>query len=291
MSKFLVSITIVALTVAGVYAWLVQPPSEPTAPALHLEAIRRTSQRPGLEVLEAKVYERGAFRGRMVVLYADLLQTHPTLILNPHEKPLQALMEDNMSVANAGYFTRKRRPTGLLISEGQQLHPFIRTAGGAGSGVLMISEQQIRLVERDHVTAEHLQQASFAIQAGPRVIESDGQPGIHSDDGQRANRTVIGYDAQQRLAIGVVYGADAGIGSGLTLYELQKIIGQEGLGRIDPSLNFEAALNLDGGPSTGFHTQVTNPPIDLPPVGSVVSVLRIYHPPPTDTVPNSTTTP
>ena len=244
------------------------------AQPLRLESVSRSDLTDGVELLRSRVVAGGLFRGQMVVLYVDLNTVNAHVELNEEKKPLYDLLKDAIAVANAGYFTREFKPTGLLINDGKVLHPFIKKAGGAGSGVLVAKNGRVRLLERDEVKPNNLKTADLAIQAGPRVIEPDGSPGIHGDDGNRANRTVIGYDGQGRLALAIIYSSDAGMGTGLTLFELQTVLGHPQLANMEPNLSFRAALNLDGGPSTGLHVSA-EPPHNFAPASPVLSILRI----------------
>ena len=229
----------------------------------------------GVESLEAELRGGRVRRGRLVALFLDLNRVRPTIGLNPELASLDTLLEERggFAIANAGYFTKERRPTGLLASGGEILYPFVAQAGGAGSGVLVVREGGVELLERDRVQTRDFADAELAIQAGPRVIEPDGTPGIRSNDGMRANRTVLGRDRRGRLVVVVTYAPEAGVGP--TLFELQRLLGPEGLGQIHPDLALEAALNLDGGPSTGLHARAPAPRIDLPAASRVVSVLTL----------------
>lgn len=242
---------------------------------LRLEAVKRHPVRKGIEVVEANVVAGRTFRGRLVAIYADLAEVEAQLVMNRELSALDRLLDNGWVIINAGYFTAKKRPTGLLVASGQVHHPFVPEAGSAGSGILVIKSGRIRLIERDAADADDFEAADLAIQAGPRVIENDGSPGIMSDDGMRANRTVIGYDGLGRLAIAVVYGPDAGMGMGATLFELQRVLGREVLGLVHPDLAFSTALNLDGGPSSGLHSREPAPTTNLPPMNRVVSALRL----------------
>lgn len=249
---------------------------QPKVPqAVRIVHARRYQPVEGLEVVTAELRAGRVPRGQLVVLYAQLGPIRPRLLLNPRLEALSALDMDAIALSNAGYFTPEHRPTGLLASGGRILHPFVREAGGAGSGVLVVEQGQVELLERDQVGKRSFRNADLAIQAGPRVIERDGSPGIRGDDGMRANRTAVGRDRRGRFALAIVYSAN-GSRSGLTLFELQRLLGPKGLGTLGDELTFTIALNLDGGPSTGLHVRHAAPRIDLPPASRVVSVLALH---------------
>lgn len=231
--------------------------------------------RPGLEVLTASLHDGAGVRGRLVALFIDPSVLRVAIRVAEEPSPLDALADGSLAAVNAGYFTEAGRPTGLLMSGGEVLHRFVARAGGAGSGVLVIEDAEVSLLDRDHVEPKRLRGADLAIQAGPRVLEPDGSRGIRSDDGRRANRTVIGRDKRGWLALVVVHGSDSGFALGPTLFELQFLL-QSGLAEIDPRLALDFALNLDGGPSTGLRLET--PRIELPAKNRIVSAIVVTTP-------------
>jgi hypothetical protein len=241
---------------------------------LSLEAPARIPVSEGVEVLEANLSGKSE-ELTLTVLYASLESIETEIILNPAEESLERLSQGQLLVMNAGFFTPKRRSTGLLISQGERLAPFVRQGGAAGSGVFVWGADGLKLLVREDLNLEEVKSATLAIQAGPRIIEPDGQAGIRADDGEYANRSFIGVDGYGRLAIGVFRSKTPGIGRGVTLYEVQNVLGSKGLGRIHPKLGMRAALNLDGGPSTGLFLRAGNVQRTLPEGHPVQSVLRV----------------
>ncbi len=240
-------------------------------PPLRLAHIERTPLSSGVELVRADLVRGARSVGEFVAVYSDPAHIHAELHLNPDKDPLASMLgPDTMAVLNAGFFTPERRPTGLLVSHGRVLSPFVPEAGGAGSGVLILEEGRVQLLERDGVGTRDFARTTLAIQAGPRVIESTGQMGILSDDGQRAHRTVAGVDDRGRLALAVVLGS-RGPSSGPTLFELQSLLSNQSLG----PLAFRFALNLDGGPSTGLHLKSASVRINRPESSPVHSVLTL----------------
>lgn len=230
----------------------------------------------GTELVRADLERGQRAAGQLVAVYASLDRVRPRLRLNPDRLPLTDLAKRALLVTNAGFFTEEWRATGLLVSAGETLSPFVAQAGSAGSGVLLVRDNRIRLLERDAAAAEAFDGALLAIQAGPRVIEPGGHPGIRSDDGARANRTVIGADAWGRLVLVVVYQGDGGRRFGPSLFELMELLGPRGLGRISKELALDLALNLDGGTSTGLALRSPDYKADLPEQNRVYSVLSLF---------------
>ncbi|MCB9646387.1 MAG: phosphodiester glycosidase family protein [Deltaproteobacteria bacterium] len=251
---------------------LLQP--RPTGPLSLADATRREVA-PGVEVLTARVHRRSLRAGRLVALFAEPSAVSLELFVNEEQAALRDLADGALAVVNAGYFTQERRPTGLLVSGGKVLSPFVPNAGAAGSGVLVVDDDEVRLFARDEVRPSTYRGAALAIQAGPRVVEPGGAPGIHSDDGARANRTVLGRDGRGRLVLVVIHNPDGGQAAGPTLHELMTLLGPEGVGRVAPELALDFALNLDGGPSTGLSLRDEAVEAELREAYPVLSVLAL----------------
>jgi exopolysaccharide biosynthesis protein len=210
---------------------------------LHAGALSSKEVAPGVELKEADLFRGGSKSGRLYALYIDPNAVEPSIEINNGESAMANVAPDALAVVNAGFFTSERRATGLLVSQGKLLSPFIAEGGGAGSGVFVIDDGKPSLVMREHAKKGQFESAELALQAGPRIIEPDGSLGIRGDDGQRANRTAIGADKNGRVVVAVAVGPN-GWSTGPTLFELQKLLARD--------LELSFALNLDGGPSTGL---------------------------------------
>jgi hypothetical protein len=137
-----------------------------------------------------------------------------------------------LAAVNGGYFEADYRPTGWLRARGVDLAPVHRTRAG---GVLAVRAGRAFVGP----LAEMPFDPDFALQSAPLIVETDGAIGIHSDDGKRAARTVVcARGAELRFVVVV-----APSGDGPTLFELARWLSGGG--------ECAAALNLDGGPSTG----------------------------------------
>jgi len=100
------------------------------------------------------------------------------------------------------------------------------------------------------------------------IVEPEGKPGIHRDDGRRAARTVACLAGNDLHFIVIA----APRGDGPTLFESASLL------REPPPRGFgcRVALNLDGGPSTGvwFGPEVAakqRPPFS--PIGYAIAIL------------------
>ena len=145
---------------------------------------------------------------------------------------------------NGGFFDPDTTPTGLIVRDGRVASPWHR---GGGSGILVIRGTTASVVA---TPPDSFDGVSLAVQCGPRLVEPGGVNGMHGDDGKRAARTVACVRAGGReLDMVLAYDASTPMG-GPTLFQTAKWL-VEPLADGD-STSCEAALNLDGGPSTGF---------------------------------------
>lgn len=234
---------------------------------------------PGVELVEASMLRQGEHAGRLVGLYLEPGRIRPEIAINKESSSLVELFPEAFLIVNAGFFTPERRATGLLVTGGRVLSPFVAEGGPAGSGVLVLDSGALSLLPREKVLGRSFAGVPLAIQAGPRIIEPDGTFGIRSDDGDRANRTVIGRDRRGRLVVLVLIGP-AGANSGPTLFETQRLLGHEGVGRLADDLALAFALNLDGGTSTGLVLRDPKTPLHFPEASPVHSVLAFWKSPP-----------
>ncbi len=139
-------------------------------------------------------------------------------------------------VINGGFFDREKRPVGLVIAGGDELSPLDVRLGG---GVLWIRDGIARLSEAETYAEREV---DFAIQGKPRLVVG-GKTNIGGGDNSRAARTALCIrDGGRRLEV-TVWTFESG---GVTLAELAGDMAAAGC---------EAALNLDGGPSSGWARQ------------------------------------
>ncbi len=143
------------------------------------------------------------------------------------------------AVVNGGFFDEHRAPLGLRIASGatrSTLRP------NADWGVLLLSDGLARIVHTRELTGLA---ASGAIQVGPRLVVTGAALGLKP---QRARRTAVALDhGGHRLTLVIV---DAPIDAN----ELAQRLAAAG---------FEAALALDGGPSTQLTLAVGKTKVDV----------------------------
>lgn len=180
----------------------------------------------------------------------------------PGGAPLASLLPpQGLAVVNGGYFEADFRPSTWLKSAGLELSRKSDTKKG---GVLALKPGSTYVGPFVGLKFE----PELALQSFPLLVEPDFKPGIHSDDGRRAARTVVCLlgDALHLIVLA------APRGEGPTLFEtaaLMRASWPSGFG-------CRVALNLDGGPSTGvvFGAKIAaNSRVPLSKVGYALAVL------------------
>ena len=137
---------------------------------------------------------------------------------------------------NAGYFDDNFAPVGFLRIDGRDTGTLL--AQPPLSGLVVIdSGGAVDIVDRDLAA---LSSAASAFQTGPFLIEPGGGDGIHANDEKSAERTVLALSGTDVFVI---------VTTPVTLSDLaDALIAAPLLG--GPA--FDRAINLDGGPSSGF---------------------------------------
>jgi uncharacterized protein YigE (DUF2233 family) len=155
---------------------------------------------------------------------------------NAYDLASAAQKRGALAAVNGGYFHPDRKPLGLLVRQGRELHPLERAK--LLSGLLVVTDQRIALLRVGEF--KRSPQLREAVQAGPFLVDG-GKAVSGLNDTRRALRTVVfsGSNGQFGLAIS----------SSVTLAQMGAILATPGL---LPDLKITRALNLDGGSSTGM---------------------------------------
>ena len=177
------------------------------------------------------------------------------------ETVLRSVQHDVLAAINGGYFTADYRPDGLLEVDG-----VVRTPVRAGlSGFVGSASDDAPVVAlADGVDTAKLRDA---LQGGPFLVDPGGAHGIKRDDGQRARRSLVILTADK---IAIAMTAKCGLYDLATaLLQSPEIFGVD---------HVERALNLDGGPSTGFAVRLPGGEVDVvPETGRLRTVLTIQR--------------
>jgi hypothetical protein len=160
-------------------------------------------------------------------------------------------------VVNGGYFTEDNHATGLIVSEGVSSGSSYLGYGGMFSvgsrGPMMHWLQQQPYDETEPLLA--------AVQSFPMLITPGGQLGYKDETGEKARRTVVAIDRDGGILLIISPSAT------FTLAELGRYL-------INSDLNLDAALNMDGGASTGL--LLAEPLEGIPAFSELPSVLLVY---------------
>ena len=151
-----------------------------------------------------------------------------------------------VAAINGGFFEPDHAPSGVLVSGG---HTFGRYAARGGSGVLTVRPGRASVEAAAGFPADFA--GELAVQCGPRLVEEGGLVGVHRDDGRRFARTAACVrDGGRTLDLVLTWDVDAPLrGPGLQWFA-RRLAGPSPTGDRG---GCERALNLDGGPSTGFY--------------------------------------
>lgn len=140
-------------------------------------------------------------------------------------------------VINAGFFDREEKPLGLAVSNGAVLSKLAPRLSG---GVIASDGERARLSDSESFVLP--EGTDFAVQCRPRLVV-DGQPNVKRDDGHRSERTALCLRDEGHVVEVVVVRGQATESGGPSLFALGNFLSRHGC---------KDALNLDGGPSTGF---------------------------------------
>jgi exopolysaccharide biosynthesis protein len=142
-----------------------------------------------------------------------------------------------LAMINGGYFDENKRATGLVIFDGTQRGQSYRGFGGMVA-ITEDGEFDLRSLRQDpYNPKEPLRQA---MQSAPMLIQPGGEASQLDEDNDRSRRSVIARDRQGRVLLIAI---DLPV---LTLPDLAQALKQS-------DLDLDAALNLDGGRSTGLY--------------------------------------
>jgi uncharacterized protein YigE (DUF2233 family) len=230
-------------------------------------ALAFTARSPALSIAKGRLTDSTGVDHEWRAARVDLSRSRLRIRAVESRNLADALRDANLVLAvNAGFFDRDLSASGLLISAGAKL---AETRRGGGSGILIVHDSRAELLGREDALPPKL---DFAVQCGPRLIERDGSVGIHRNDEKRAARTVACVrDGGRQLDLIVAFTPERR-GDGPTLFELAHRLSMP-LAPDDKS-GCEAALNLDGGPSTGMVVPAA-PELRYDPVGPVPFALVV----------------
>lgn len=166
-----------------------------------------------------------------------------------------------VAIINGGYFDQNRKATALVIFDG------IRTGEsyqGFGGMVVINAQGQFELRSLRQQPFDPNEQLQQAMQSAPMLIQPGGVVSEFEPDNDRSRRTVIARDTQGRIMLIV---SDAAI---FTLSELAQALKQS-------DLEIDAALNLDGGRSTGMYVRTETADVRIESFDKLPLVLAVQR--------------
>ncbi|MBI2895938.1 MAG: phosphodiester glycosidase family protein [Deltaproteobacteria bacterium] len=154
---------------------------------------------------------------------------------NPERRPVATLARRGRALAawNGGFFEPDFRPSGLLVQDGRTLSPMTERGG---SGIWIVRGRRSSIAPRADYRATPA--PDLAVQGGPILIEPGGRLGIRAGRGPTAARTAICV-TRRETSVYVTW-------ERITLHRLARVLKAQGC---------DAALNLDGGPSTCLYVR------------------------------------
>jgi uncharacterized protein YigE (DUF2233 family) len=168
--------------------------------------------------------------------------------------------EQATAIINGGYFDQQNRATGLVISNGQV---FGTSYSGFGGMLSVDGQGRLRLrylVQQPYGPGEQLKQAT---QSAPMLVLPGGKRAKFSANAASSRRSVVAMDKQGRLLF---------IVSPDLVFTLDELADQ----LVHSDLSINAALNLDGGASTGLYVNAGSQhvAIDSPAQLPIVVIVR-----------------
>lgn len=181
-------------------------------------------------------------------------------------KDLNAAMTTMNCVAgcNGGFFGPDGKPLGLVIADGKTSGTR-NTASSLTSGVLFLDGSNIRIQRSQTYFQKSGTPPRQLLQTGPFLVENSRTVSGLSDR-KFARRTFILTDGENRWAIGY--------SPATTLHRLSKALANP---KTFPNFNVTAALNLDGGSSSGLWIKRDHHPFYLKEIKNVRNFLGLVR--------------
>ena len=218
---------------------------------------------PNLPEIERKVTPSG-FDGDPVIVVKDASKIF--LYGNFAEKlPASRLLQQSAceSLVNGGFYTEKNEPIGLFVTEGSFLSQ--RAANATFDGYLTIDEAGNARIASYNPSGNY----RVALQSGPILIENNQNKLLQLKNDERARRVVVGLTKDKKVIFAVFYDKDS-VFNGPLLADLPRAVLQLG---DEIGIEFESALNLDGGSASAFITP-TFKVTEASPIGSYFCIRK-----------------
>lgn len=164
-----------------------------------------------------------------------------------------------IAVMNGGYFDENGRPTALVIFDGIRRG---ESYDGFGGMVVINGQGEFELRSLRDQPFDPNEDLQQAMQSSPMLIQPGGTLSDFEANDDRSRRTVIARDTQGRILL---------IASNTLIFTLSEFA--HALKNSD--LELDAALNLDGGRSTGLYVRTPAASVTIDSIEKVPLVLTI----------------
>lgn len=194
---------------------------------------------PGAELRRMRVSLGGGVTAQVRVIRLDPAQIRFVVGYAPDEpRSLAAWSRDSGALAliNGGFFDEQNRTVSLLVRGGEH---FGDSYSGRGGMFAVAPDGRISLRGLADAPYDPAEPLAEAIQGWPLLVRPGGAVAYDFEDGERARRSALAIDRDGRVLL------IASPGASFTLAELAAWLA-------DSDLNIDAAVNLDGGSSTGL---------------------------------------
>lgn len=167
---------------------------------------------------------------------------------------------------NGGFFNGDNSPQGRIVSDGVLFGSLLGYDDDSIGvpGLFAITDHEAEMFALGHASySPRGMRFDQAVESYPMLILPGSQPTFPKDTGNYARRTVIGIDQEGEIIIIV---SDSAL---FTLFGLADWLSKS-------NLNLEAALNLDGGRSTGMGVQLPGETQLIPSYVMLPVIIAIY---------------
>lgn len=154
----------------------------------------------------------------------------------PHSMTTWARASGALALINGGFFDEQSRTVALLVRDGE---PFGASYSGRGGMFAVTPAGQISLRGLADAPYDPSEALDTAIQGWPLLVRPGGAVAYDFEDGERARRSALAIDRAGHVLL------IASPSASFTLAELAAWLASS-------DLQIDAAINLDGGSSTGL---------------------------------------
>jgi len=217
----------------------------------------------GLSVFEARIADGDRQATLTGLVFNE--KAHTLRVIDspsPGETRLADTLAGKGAIAgvNGSYFHEDMRPVGLMVANGEKIHPFEKAKLLAG--VLTVRPGKIDIVRSSRFESGH--NLREALQCGPLLVE-DAAPVAGLNSERTARRTVVATDGRGRWAL--IYLTSVTLADSANILLLPGLLGD---------WTPRTALNLDGGGSSGLWVNSSPLALSRPEFSHVRNYLAVF---------------